>query len=588
MWNRKRFVLSFVLVALAALLAYGGIVYVATMTATEEVGQELAATQWQTLQRIIGQLTTELIPAAKEAAGRPELAAALTSSAGAEWSALESALSSTLEDVFSVRMWAVLDRQGRWSAGVGLGQEAISDVLSWRIFQSAQEGRGDAGLYALAGTPAAVAIVPVRGGGAGEIIGFVMVARPLDRAFMERLKAYLGREVLLFGEGEFLAGSRPLSAQEEAVRLGYIQRANLRPASYLPAVDHLPHNLLVATGELWDAENRQIGYLQIEIPNPAGSTIRTAVTLASLVAILLGLAASFILAQAIGSRLAESADMLAARERENARLYAEVQQLNRRLEKLLSERTTQLRAAMSELQEAREQLIQANRLASLGSLTAGLVQGLSSPVATISSIVHALLAVEQDEERRRQLEEIRESVLHCQALLARARAYLRPGRAPRRELTDLNQLVRDSLDVTRHIHEQAEITVQLDLDENLPRVLVDAAQIQQVLFNLLLNAGEAMENSEPPRLLTIRTSRANDMVRVVVEDSGPGLSTADLNHLFEPFYTTKPAHQGTGLGLYISRQIIEAHGGRISGENRPDGRGARFVVELPAGIPAKG
>lgn len=588
MWNRKRFVLSFVLVALAALLAYGGIVYVATMTATEEVGQELAATQWQTLQRIIGQLTIELIPAAKEAAGRPELAVALTSPAGAEWSALESALSSTLEDVFSVRMWAVLDRQGRWTAGVGLGQEAISGVPSWRIFQSAQEGRGDAGLYALAGTPTAVAIVPVQGGGAGEIIGFVMVARPLDRAFMERLKAYLGREVLLFGEGEFLAGSRPLSAQEEAVRLGYIQRANLRPASYLPAVDHLPHNLLVATGELWDAENRQIGYLQIEIPNPAGSTIRTAVTLASLVAILLGLAASFILAQAIGSRLAESADMLAARERENARLYAEVQQLNRRLEKLLSERTTQLRAAMSELQEAREQLIQANRLASLGSLTAGLVQGLSSPVATISSVVHALLAVEQDEGRRRQLEEVRESVLHCQALLARARAYLRPGRAPRRELTDLNQLVRDSLDVTRHIHEQAEITVQLDLDENLPRVLVDAAQIQQVLFNLLLNAGEAMENSEPPRLLTIRTSRANDMVQVVVEDSGPGLSTADLNHLFEPFYTTKPAHQGTGLGLYISRQIIEAHGGRISGENRPDGRGARFVVELPAGIPTKG
>ena len=588
MWNRKRFVLSFVLVALAALLAYGGIVYVATMTATEEVGQELAATQWQTLQRIIGQLTTELIPAAKEAAGRPELAAALTSSAGAEWSALESALSSTLEDVFSVRMWAVLDRQGRWTAGVGLGQEAMSEVPSWRIFQSAQEGRGDAGLYALAGVPAAVAIVPVRGGGAGEIIGFVMVARPLDRTFMERLKAYLGREVLLFGEGEFLAGSRPLSAQEEAVRVGYIQRANLRPASYLPAVDHLPHNLLVATGELWDAENRQIGYLQIEIPNPAGSTIRTAVTLASLVAILLGLAASFILAQAIGSRLAESADMLAARERENARLYAEVQQLNRRLEKLLSERTTQLRAAMSELQEAREQLIQANRLASLGSLTAGLVQGLSSPVATISSVVHSLLAVEQDEKRRRQLEEVRESVLHCQALLARARAYLRPGRAPRRELTDLNQLVSDSLDVTRHIHEQAEITVQLDLDENLPRVLVDAAQIQQVLFNLLLNAGEAMENSEPPRLLTIRTSRANDMVQVVVEDSGSGLSTADLNHLFEPFYTTKPAHQGTGLGLYISRQIIEAHGGRISGENRPDGRGARFVVELPAGIPAKG
>ncbi|MGC8827754.1 MAG: hypothetical protein ACP5TV_12220, partial [Anaerolineae bacterium] len=184
MWNRKRFVLSFVLVALAALLAYGGIVYVATMTATEEVGQELAATQWQTLQRIIGQLTIELIPAAKEAAGRPELAAALAGPAGTDWSALERGLSSTLEDAFSVRAWALLDRQGRWTAGVGLDQEAVSDVPSWRIFQSAQEGQGDAGLYALAGMPAAMAIAPVRQGGAGEIVGFALAARPLDRAFM--------------------------------------------------------------------------------------------------------------------------------------------------------------------------------------------------------------------------------------------------------------------------------------------------------------------------------------------------------------------------------------------------------------------
>lgn len=587
MWNRKRFVLSFVLVALAALLAYGGIVYVATMTAAEEVGQELAATQWQTLQRIVGQLTIELIPAAKEAAGRPDLQSAMSGAVPADWKKLEDELSASLESIFDVRMWALFDPQGRWIAGTGADREAWSEVQTWRIFQSAQEGREDAGLYALSGSPAAVAAVPIQQTDTGKIAGFVMVARPLDRSYMERVKAYLGREVLLFSDGKFLAGSRPLSAQEETARIGYIQRADLRPASYLPAVDHLPHNLIVATGELWDAENRQIGYLQIEIPNPAGSTIRTAVTLASLVAILLGLAASFILAQAVGSRLAESADMLAARERENARLYAEVQQLNRRLEKLLSERTTQLRAAMSELQEAREQLIQANRLASLGSLTASLVQGLNASVANISSVVHGLLAVEQDEGHRRQLEEIRESVLQCQALLARTRAYLRPGRAPRRELTDLNQLVRESLEATRHIYDQADIALQLDLDGRLPRVLVDAVQIQQVLFNLLLNAGEAMEHSEPPRQLTVRTARAQDMVQVIVEDSGPGLSSADLSHLFEPFYTTKPAHQGTGLGLYISRQIVEAHGGRISGENRSDGRGARFTVELPAGIPAK-
>src|SRR6266516_5476 len=115
--------------------------------------------------------------------------------------------------------------------------------------------------------------------------------------------------------------------------------------------------------------------------------------------------------------------------------------------------------------------------------------------------------------------------------------------------------------------------------------MADAHQLQQVFLNLITNAEQAMERAErDQQRLTIRTRRAGDLIRIEVEDTGPGIPPNLLERIFNPFFTTKPTGSGTGLGLSISLGIVREHEGRIWAENAPQG-GARFVIELPMVTP---
>ena len=127
-----------------------------------------------------------------------------------------------------------------------------------------------------------------------------------------------------------------------------------------------------------------------------------------------------------------------------------------------------------------------------------------------------------------------------------------------------------------------EVELELGIDPRLPAILGNEVELQQVVLNLVTNAVEAMAAREPgARRLRIRTARVSTGgVQVSVRDSGPGLPEDQLQRLFEPFYTTKPA--GMGMGLSIGRSIVEAHNGRLWGENNSDG-GATFHFTLPAG-----
>jgi len=131
------------------------------------------------------------------------------------------------------------------------------------------------------------------------------------------------------------------------------------------------------------------------------------------------------------------------------------------------------------------------------------------------------------------------------------------------------------------------IPIHSNLAPGLPLVRGDGIQLQQVLLNLLLNAFEAMEDSAGnPRVIFVRTAREGDEgVRVSVRDSGHGISAGDMPLLFEPFFTTKPG--GLGMGLPINKTIIEAHAGRLWGENNTD-RGTTFHVVLPAAKEGQG
>jgi C4-dicarboxylate-specific signal transduction histidine kinase len=127
--------------------------------------------------------------------------------------------------------------------------------------------------------------------------------------------------------------------------------------------------------------------------------------------------------------------------------------------------------------------------------------------------------------------------------------------------------------------EQSSVDVALDLAPNLPPIVADRVQLEQVLLNLLLNALDEMSGDHRGRRsLHVRAGQTDSVVTIEVSDTGRGLTTADLNRIFTPFYTTKP--DGIGMGLAVSRTIVQSHGGALSAESNRDG-GATFKVSLP-------
>jgi signal transduction histidine kinase len=164
-------------------------------------------------------------------------------------------------------------------------------------------------------------------------------------------------------------------------------------------------------------------------------------------------------------------------------------------------------------------------------------------------------------------------------VVQRLRALLRKGE-PERKLLDINQLVTGVTTLIRHDLERAQVSLRLALGEALPHVPGDPVQLQQVILNLLLNACDAMSVVQSGlRTLDVATDHdGQGLVIVTVRDSGVGVSESELTGIFEPFVTTKP--QGLGMGLAISRSIVEAHKGRIWA-TRNDDHGLTVHIELP-------
>jgi len=578
MWDRRRSVLSFLFVALVALLAYGVIVYVASMVALDEIDQDAALVQWQILQRATNSLSSDL---QKTALDYAELEGMRSLVAGNEsdGNRVVQQITSRATGIHGISMLMVLDDAGAAVYQNELTSSQIAALTESPVVSEAMKRTAGNGIYVIEDIPCLVAAAPISNTSGATPAGLLVLSRPIDDALVGELQTLLGRDVMLFRNGELAASSRSLSKKEEQLRQSYISSADPDRIQTHP----LPEGGAFAMSQWTTAEGAGIGVVQMDIPNFAGPTIRPAITIASLVAIILGLTATYILAQAISGQLARSAEALARRERENARLYTEVQQLNQQLEKLISERTTQLRAAVSELQEVQTQLIQSDRLAALGTLTASIVHELSTPLTTILGGTHMLLGNEQSDEDREWLEQTRDAALLSQGIMTRVRALARRQRV-RREMIDINQVIVDAVGLLRYQLAQSDIDYQLDLSESLPKIMADETQAQQILFNLINNARDSLEQIRPPRQLVVRTEREDGRVRLLVLDNGPGLEEEGIPHLFDPFYTTKPPDIGTGLGLYISKGIIESYGGRISGQNREDGQGAMFVVEFPAGL----
>lgn len=158
------------------------------------------------------------------------------------------------------------------------------------------------------------------------------------------------------------------------------------------------------------------------------------------------------------------------------------------------------------------------------------------------------------------------------------------NRSVSRAPTDLNGVIRNVVDLVRTRLRDASVQLELELDDSLPEIEADKVQVQQVVMNLVLNAVDAMlEAQTRPRILSMQSRASDSGVLVHVRDTGSGLSAPAAEQVFEPFYTTKT--DGIGIGLAISRSIVEAHGGSIWASAKT-GQGTTFSFTLPLHAPA--
>jgi PAS domain S-box-containing protein len=246
---------------------------------------------------------------------------------------------------------------------------------------------------------------------------------------------------------------------------------------------------------------------------------------------------------------------------------------------------TERKRASEALREAQMQLAHANRVATMGQLTASIAHEVNQPIAaTVLNAETGLrwLGAEPPDvdEARQAFDDIMRDGNRAAAVVERIRNLSKKA-LPRDEHVEINGAIREVIELTRSEAMKNGVSAQTELGEGLPLVHGDRVELQQVILNLVLNAIEAMsETSEEPRELLITTEKAEsgDLL-VAVRDSGPGLAPGALENLFKAFHTTKP--NGLGLGLSICRSIIEAYGGRLwASANAP--RGAVFQFTLPS------
>jgi len=244
--------------------------------------------------------------------------------------------------------------------------------------------------------------------------------------------------------------------------------------------------------------------------------------------------------------------------------------------------TGELIASPSETDQLRKQLLQAQRLSSVGELASSVAHEFNNILTTIINYARLGLRAENDPAARTQaFEKILKGGQRAATIVNSMLGFAR-NHSTQRQPTDLIRLVEEVLLLTEKDLSKHRVHVETRFSDR-PVVTVVPGQIEQILLNLVINARQAMPNGGRLRI-EVRSNRRSHMAEVRIADSGSGIQPDQLRMIFEPFYTTKEpdehGHGGTGLGLSVCRQIIEQHNGRIRVESVV-GKGSTFTVKLP-------
>ena len=442
------------------------------------------------------------------------------------------------------------------------------------------------GVGVTTGEPGYFLAAPVRE--AGRTLGVIVL-----KVGLESMEQALGKggDTLLLADGDgvvFLSANRQwryrvLTLLNEAVteRLRQTQQYGSQPL--LPLADQpLPLNAMQPVRVALPGEAPRerliharpvgtLGWQVVQFGDPAEARAAAAgggAAVAFAVAFVLGLAAHF--------------RHRARRREELRRVYAELETRIAERTADLTEQIAVLERTKAILRETRDAAVQAGKLATLGQMSAGISHELNQPLAALQTFAdnaRALLARERYAEVGENLQMISELVDRTGRIVRQLKSFARKEAPTPQPVTVASAIEHAVLIVESRRREiGARIVVAAEAEPLL--AVAEAGRLEQVLVNLLRNGLDAMAGQAEP-VLDIATRREGSTVCIAVRDHGPGLSDDVRAHLFEAFYTTKPAGEGLGLGLAISLTIVESYGGTLSARNAPDG-GAVFLLSLPA------
>ena len=479
------------------------------------------------------------------------------------------------------------------------GQPAVDRVLAGE-----SDPRGDkfVGFLETSFGSYLVTSAPVRLG--EELVGVVLVGTRLDTLSAEFKSLSLADVILLSPEGALLATTMPQMGEG-------IEVLELTPGQ----VDSLGQQPLTRSFELygreyegeyapWQVRGERQAILAVVLPRSflvaAESTSRIGFSalfgVGTVAIIVLGylLAQSIArpilklrtMAQAVASgdldqqsglrrpdeigELAQAFDVmtgrLQSRTAEAERLYGEAVERNRQLAEMYQR-----------LREAQTQLVQSEKLASVGQLTAGIVHDVKNPLAVIKGMAEELL---EDTNGRPEVAEavqvIRDNATRANTIVTDLLKFARQS-TPQLTQRDLRETVEGSLRLTGYLLRKGGVRVEQKLPDHEVPIVYDAQQIEQVLINLIQNAVHAMPKGGK---LEVELSHKDGGAELRVRDTGMGIPPEVLPKIFDPFFTTKPEGQGTGMGLSVSYGIIARHGGQIEVESQVD-EGTTFIIRLP-------
>ncbi|MFC1907416.1 PAS domain S-box protein [Chloroflexota bacterium] len=221
-----------------------------------------------------------------------------------------------------------------------------------------------------------------------------------------------------------------------------------------------------------------------------------------------------------------------------------------------------------------------SRLATIGELASGIAHEINNPLSGVIGYSDILMQQEDlPEEVKREIKVINEGGKRVASIVNRILTFARYDK-PEKEPVDINEIINTTVAMRSYTMEASNISVTTQLDSELPKIIADGGQLQQVFLNIILNAEKEMILSHNKGNFSIKTESVDSTIRISFTDDGPGIAKENLDKIFDPFFTTREVGEGTGLGLSICHGIITEHKGRIYAESKR-GKGATFVIELP-------